>query len=73
MMSEKTQGRSIANWQRAPRDGTIINVEFADGKIEQALWDSHREHWHLSRPDGALVTMHSARHDVPQDWWPIFG
>jgi ssDNA-binding replication factor A large subunit len=64
--------RAIAEWQRAPKDGSVINVEFQDGEIRQARWDFKLGDWQVPRPDGDAVPMRWERRDLPQDWWPEF-
>jgi hypothetical protein len=71
-MHGKMRDGSVADWQRAPKDGSIINVEFVDGEITRARWDVVLKHWQVPRSDGNLVTMELERHDLPQDWWPVF-
>ena len=71
MLSKDLEVRSIADWQRAPRDGSLICVEFPDGEIRQARWDAITRQWQLPHPDGNLVPMHYERNDIPQDWWPV--
>ncbi len=61
----------IADWQRAPKDGSLINVEFPDGEVTQARWDVIQQNWTMARSDGSLVMMHHERQDLPQDWWPV--
>ena len=71
-MYETIQTQSVAEWQRAPKDGSVIFVEFASGEIAKAQFDLKRNEWQLPRPDGKGVMMHQVRLDDPQDWWPEF-
>jgi hypothetical protein len=60
--------RAIADWQRAPKDGSLINVEFSGGEVMQARWDLGQERWRFPCHDGHAPT----RRDTPHDWWPAF-
>ena len=72
MLDDRTEARSFAEWQRAPRDGSLINVEFLNGEIRQARWDAATRRWQLPRSDGSLVTMDHEPGCPPLDWWPAF-
>jgi hypothetical protein len=71
-MIERDQSAATTDWHRAPLDGSVINVEFANGEITQMQWDLDQERWELPHPDRKVFATHYARHDVPQDWWPVF-
>jgi hypothetical protein len=71
-MNKVGQARSITDWQRAPRDGSVINVEFPDGEVTCARFDVFQKQWQVPCPNGKLVMMQQARKDLPMDWWPNF-
>jgi hypothetical protein len=71
-MNENDRTRPITIWQRAPRDGSVINVELSDGAITQARWDLIQERWQFPRADGNLMTLVPEQHGLPRDWWPEF-
>jgi hypothetical protein len=71
-LSQDAHTRRITDWQRAPKDGSVINVEFPDGEITLARFDVFQKLWEVPCRDGMLVAMHQQRHDLPQDWWPVF-
>jgi len=71
MVDQEALVRAIADWQRAPKDGSLINVEFQGGDVTQAWWDTGHMQWQMPLPDGHVVAMDRERRDPPQDWWPV--
>ena len=72
MVDQDTLARSGSDWHRAPRDGSVIYVEFEGGEIGRARWDRKQKDWQLATTDGKPIMMHDVRHDEPRDWWPDF-
>jgi hypothetical protein len=70
-MTEQALSGFATHWQRAPKDGSLISIEFSDGEVVQACWDLNQNYWLLPRPGGDVVVLHQVRHDLPQDWWPV--
>ena len=71
MQNSQTPIRYTTDWQRAPKDGSVIGVEFPDGVIAHARWDAKQRHWRMPTADGAFVAMDQQRKDTPLDWWPV--
>jgi hypothetical protein len=70
-LSENAQTRSVTNWERAPKDGSLINVEFSGDEVIQARWDLDREYWKVPRSDGDIIMLHGESYEPPSDWWPV--
>lgn len=70
MYFEQSKARFLASWQRAPKDGTLINIEFPNGDIAMAYWDKRGSDWRLTADDGSSHLLHHVRNDMPRDWWP---
>jgi hypothetical protein len=71
MTDENVRALRGSDWERAPRNGSTINVEFSTGEIAHARWDSRQAHWAFVDAKLGLVAMHLKRRDLPTDWWPI--
>jgi len=71
-MNQGALARSVTDWQRAPKDGSLINIEFPNGEVTRARYDVFQKQWALPRQDGSLVCMQTVRNDLPLDWWPSF-
>jgi hypothetical protein len=72
-VNEINWSKPATELQRAPLDGSVINVEFSNGEITQVQWDLDQQQWKLPHPDGNVFATHDARHEVPEDWWPVLG
>ena len=70
-MNQDYPPRAVTSWHRAPKDGSVINVEFEDGEIAQVRWDVSANLWQLPRP-GGMVPLHQTLRGTPRDWWPVF-
>jgi hypothetical protein len=71
-MTQSAPPRSGADWERAPRDGSLINIEFSGGEVVQARWDLRRMGWQVPQPNGEPILLREERQNPPQDWWPVF-
>jgi hypothetical protein len=67
-MSETAEVRSFAGWDRAPRDGSLINVELPGGEVALVRWDDNRRLSQVPCRDGSSVPIED---DLPRDWWPV--
>jgi hypothetical protein len=72
MMNKDALARSVTDWQRAPKDGSVINIEFPDGEVTRARYDVFQKQWAVPNHDGSLAWMGNVRNDLPLDWWPVF-
>ena len=70
-MNENTATRAGADWERAPKDGTLINVEFSGGEVVQVRWDARQMHWQVPQRNGDPIMLREERQNPPQDWWPV--
>jgi len=71
-MNHDAPVRTGADWERAPKDGSLINVEFSGGEVVQMRWDTRRMRWQMPQPDGDMIMLREERQEPPQDWWPVF-
>ncbi|HEX3347045.1 MAG TPA: hypothetical protein VHS58_02955 [Acetobacteraceae bacterium] len=56
-------------WSTAPKEGSVIKVQFPDGTENTAKWDTKARQWD-ARLDGEWVSMayaHGTR--TPVVWW----
>src|SRR4051795_2474076 len=56
-MSHSAPARSGVDWQRAPKDGSLINIEFSGGEVVQARWDLRRMGWQVPQPNGEMIML----------------
>jgi hypothetical protein len=64
----ETQG-----WRTAPKDGTVIRVQFPDGTEADARC-AQRAQWETRRQDGTWVAMqYEHGSSEPCVWWRIEG
>jgi hypothetical protein len=65
-----TAERMTEEWSTAPKDGSVINVEFPDGATSKARWNANEGRWEAIRANGTWVGMQYA-HGLrdPIGWW----
>jgi hypothetical protein len=55
-------------WDTAPKDGSIINVQFPDRTWTKARWNKDTGHWEVPQRD-KWVPMRVVRIREPVAWW----
>jgi hypothetical protein len=58
------------DWSTAPKDGSVINIEFRGGTRAKAKWNAQTARWEVLRHSGKWVNIkfeHGTDH--PLVWW----
>jgi len=67
----KTMNYTHEDWATAPKDGSVINVQFPDGIQAKARWSTDGAPlWEVLRGSGDWVSMeYDHGRQPPSRWW----
>ena len=67
----KTMNYTHEDWTTAPKDGSVINVQFPDGTQARAKWSTDgAPQWQILRGSGDWVSMeYDHGRQPPSRWW----